>query len=63
MGRGDKRSAKGKRFKASYGNSRPHKVKKSAAATAPKKEKSAKTEKVSVKKAPAKKAAKKKTEE
>ena len=24
MGKGDKRTAKGKRFKRSYGNSRPH---------------------------------------
>lgn len=33
MGKGDKRTAKGKRFKSSYGNSRPHvgKAKKSAA--------------------------------
>jgi len=65
MGRGDKRTAKGKRFKGSYGKSRPHKVKKaSKPAAAPKKEKVAKTEKpVTVKKAPAKKAAaKKKTE-
>lgn len=32
MGKGDKRSAKGKRFKGSYGKSRPHegKAKKSA---------------------------------
>jgi ribosomal small subunit protein bTHX len=27
MGKGDKRSAKGKRFKSSYGNSRPHTAK------------------------------------
>ncbi|MBK7232348.1 MAG: 30S ribosomal protein THX [Saprospiraceae bacterium] len=27
MGRGDKRTAKGKRTRASYGNSRPKKVK------------------------------------
>ena len=26
MGRGDKKSAKGKRFKGSFGKSRPHKV-------------------------------------
>jgi 30S ribosomal protein S31 len=70
MGRGDKRSAKGKRFKGSYGNSRPHReptaVPASAAATgkkekAPKKEKEAKAEKP-VKKAAAKKAPKKKEE-
>ncbi len=30
MGRGDRRSAKGKRFRKSYGNSRPHKKKKPA---------------------------------
>jgi 30S ribosomal protein S31 len=27
MGKGDKRTAKGKRFKSSYGNSRPHREK------------------------------------
>ena len=27
MGKGDKRTAKGKRFKNSYGNSRPHREK------------------------------------
>ena len=65
MGRGDKRTAKGKRFKSSFGKSRPHKVKKAApAVAAPKKEKAVKVEKPVVKKAPAKKAAaKKKTEE
>jgi 30S ribosomal protein S31 len=65
MGRGDKRTAKGKRFKGSYGNSRPHKLKKSAASAtqAVKKEKTAKVEKVAVKKAPVKKAAKKKTDD
>lgn len=26
MGRGDKKTAKGKRFKASFGKSRPHKI-------------------------------------
>ena len=31
MGRGDKRTRKGKIFKGSYGKSRPHKVKKAAA--------------------------------
>lgn len=69
MGRGDKRTAKGKRFKKSYGNSRPHKVKVSVAATeaskkskASKKEKETKAEKPASKKAPAKKAAKKKAE-
>ena len=71
MGRGDKRSAKGKRFKGSFGNSRPQRVKKTTAAPAtakkekaPKAEKAVKAEKPAVKKAPAKKAAaKKKTEE
>jgi 30S ribosomal protein S31 len=67
MGRGDKRSRKGKIFRGSFGNSRPHKVKTSTApkAGAVKKEKAAvvKTEKTA-KRAPAKKAAaKKKTEE
>ena len=70
MGRGDKRTAKGKRFKGSYGISRPHKeestVKADIAAAAAKKEKAPKADKAApaVKKAPAKKAAaKKKTEE
>ncbi len=31
MGRGDGRSAKGKRFRGSYGNSRPHTPKKKPA--------------------------------
>ncbi len=48
MGRGDKRTAKGKRFKGSFGNSRPHSAKKKS--VAPKKDA-----------APAKKAAAKKT--
>jgi len=30
MGRGDKRTAKGKRFKGSYGNTRPQRAAKSA---------------------------------
>jgi 30S ribosomal protein S31 len=71
MGRGDKRTAKGKRFKKSFGNSRPHKVKKAAAskAAAPKKAKAVKAvktvtaEKPAAKKAPAKKAAAKKKAE
>ena len=69
MGRGDKRTAKGKRFKKSYGNSRPHKVKATVATAksqGAKKEKSpkkeVKAEKTATKKAPAKKAAKKKAE-
>ena len=33
MGRGDKRTRKGKIFKGSYGKSRPHKVKKKDAAS------------------------------
>ena len=36
MGRGDKRTHKGKIFKGSYGKSRPHKVKKKGSATAAK---------------------------
>ncbi len=68
MGRGDKRTRKGKTFKGSYGNSRPHKVKKAAAPkkeAAPKKAKATKATKAvkPVKKAAAKKVAKKKTEE
>jgi 30S ribosomal protein S31 len=64
MGKGDKRSRKGKIFKGSYGNSRPHKVKKATVAAAPKKAKAEKpAKKAAAKKAPAKKAAaKKKTE-
>ena len=34
MGRGDKRTRKGKIFKGSYGKSRPHKVKKKEATSA-----------------------------
>ena len=69
MGRGDKRTAKGKRFKGSYGISRPHKDASIApaieAAKKAKAPKAAAAEKTAVKKAPAKKAAaaKKKTEE
>jgi 30S ribosomal protein S31 len=37
MGKGDKRSAKGKRFKGSYGNSRPHTGKSTKAAADAKK--------------------------
>lgn len=36
MGRGDKRTRKGKIFKGSYGNTRPHGTKKAAATTAAK---------------------------
>jgi len=35
MGRGDKRTGKGKTFKGSYGNTRPHAPKKKAAAKKP----------------------------
>ena len=35
MGRGDKRTRKGKIFKGSYGKSRPHKVKKKEAGATP----------------------------
>lgn len=58
MGRGDKRTAKGKRFKGSFGNSRP--------ANAPKVDVAAKKAAVAekpAKKAPAKKAAAKKKED
>jgi 30S ribosomal protein S31 len=34
MGKGDKKTAKGKRFKGSYGNSRPRKKKKKKVASA-----------------------------
>lgn len=34
MGKGDKKTAKGKRFKGSYGNSRPRKKKKKKATAA-----------------------------
>lgn len=37
MGRGDKKTAKGKRFKGSFGKSRPAKVVKAKAAAAEKK--------------------------
>jgi 30S ribosomal protein S31 len=58
MGRGDKRTAKGKRFKGSFGNTRPQKVEtktvvKAKAEKAPKKVAAEKAEKP--KKAPAKK--------
>lgn len=41
MGKGDKRSAKGKRFKRSYGNSRPHTEKPTKGAAAKKSAKKA----------------------
>lgn len=62
MGRGDRRSRKGKIFRGSYGNSRPQRTKASAKPAAAKKDKAAKTEKPA-KKAPAKKAAAKKKAE
>lgn len=67
MGRGDKRTAKGKRFKGSFGKSRPQRVKKASAtpesSAKTKKAKATKAAKPAVKKAPAKKAAKKKASE
>lgn len=52
MGRGDKKTTKGKRYAASYGNARPQSATKVTAAKAP-------AVKAPVAKAPAKKAAKK----
>lgn len=72
MGRGDKKTAKGKRFKGSFGNSRPSKVAvavvapKVKEAKAPKKAAAKKAEEpkaVTAKKAPAKKKAETKGEE
>lgn len=69
MGRGDKRTRKGKIFKGSFGNSRPQRVKSAAAAAVataePKatKKAAAKAEKPVKKAATKKAAAKKKTEE
>ena len=55
MGKGDRKTAKGKRYNASYGNARSHSVSKVAVgATAP-------VAKKTVAKAPAKKAVAKKT--
>jgi 30S ribosomal protein S31 len=67
MGRGDKRTAKGKRFKGSYGNSRPQKEAVSTAPKAAAKAKPAKKAKdgekeVTAKKAPPRKAPAKKAE-
>ena len=53
MGRGDKKTTKGKRYSASYGNARPHTATKVTAG------KAAPAAKSSVAKAPAKKATKK----
>jgi len=70
MGRGDKKTAKGKRFKGSFGNSRPHKLEvKVVAPSAAKVEKAAKKAAAAPKKAAVpnvvapKKAVAKKTEE
>ena len=58
MGKGDRKTAKGKRYNASYGNARPHAAAKAAGtATAPVVRKAATR---SVSKAPAKKAVAKK---
>ncbi|MBK8352183.1 MAG: 30S ribosomal protein THX [Saprospirales bacterium] len=59
MGRGDKRTRKGKIFTGSFGNSRPHKLEKPVNVV---KEKVAKEEKAAPKKAATKKAAAKKEE-
>jgi len=53
MGRGDKKTAKGKRYSSSYGNARPHAATKATAGKAA-------AVKAPVAKAPAKKAAAKK---
>ncbi|MBP6516647.1 MAG: 30S ribosomal protein THX [Chitinophagales bacterium] len=55
MGRGDKKTEKGKRFKGSFGNARPSKVEKKVAPKAAKTED--KPKKAVAKKAPAKKKA------
>lgn len=60
MGRGDKRTAKGKRFKGSYGNSRPHTEKSAAPAAKATTEKKVKAKKETKTEKPAKKAAAKK---
>lgn len=56
MGKGDRKTAKGKRYNASYGNARPHQAIVKAATTAVK----AAPAKAPAKKAPAKKAPAKK---
>ncbi len=66
MGRGDKKTAKGKRFKGSFGNTRPQKVETKVVAAKPKKEKVVKApKKVAAEKVekPKKAPAKKKKEE
>ena len=64
MGRGDKKTAKGKRFKGSFGVSRPHKVASKAAKAATAKTTAPKTTapKTTAEKATAPKAAAVKTE-
>jgi len=69
MGRGDKRTAKGKRFKGSYGNSRPQTAAKKALTPKAAKAKPVKKavpkeaeKEVTVKKAPPRKAPAKKAE-
>jgi 30S ribosomal protein S31 len=62
MGRGDKKTAKGKRFKGSFGNVRPSRVKVDTTPTAATAEKKA-AKKAPVKKAAAKKAPAKKKED
>jgi len=57
MGKGDRKTAKGKRYNSSYGNARPHQALAKAVTTVAK---PASPAKVAVKKAPAKKAAAKK---
>ena len=51
MGRGDKKTAKGKRFKGSFGVSRPHKVASKGAKAAAAKATAVKTEKATKAKA------------
>ncbi|MCL7714335.1 30S ribosomal protein THX [Stenotrophomonas mori] len=55
MGKGDRKTAKGKRYNASYGNARPHSVSRAAVGAA------APVARKTVAKAPAKKAVAKKT--
>ena len=58
MGKGDRKTAKGKRYNASYGNARPHKavIKATAAVKAAPAKAPAAAKKAPAKKAPAKKA-------
>ena len=62
MGRGDKKTAKGKRFKGSFGVSRPHKVASKGAKVATAKATAPKVAAVKTEKATAPKAAAVKTE-